>query len=185
MDLTIISLLSFHIRNNFTFHGMEFIGSSNLSQSALIQGVEWNICIDSSQTPSAFLQACSSFSHLFEKTTTLGLSWEGIALSFLLGLTATPERSDGRDIEALCDNNVAFRFDLTEAIEAGRLCPFTYFGIHDRHVDYESIPWRSRRFDPAEIETAFETQARALQIFDEWKAKGQSRTLGFCVGQSC
>jgi len=66
--------------------GVAFIGSSNLSESALIQEIEWNICIDSSQTPSAFL----------------------------LGLTATPERSDGRDIQAFCDNNVAFRFDLTE-----------------------------------------------------------------------
>ena len=101
--------------------------------------------------------------------------------AFLLGLTATPDRTDGADIEALCDSNVPFRLDLTEAIEADFLCPFSYFGIHDRHVDYENIPWRSRRFAPEEIEDALATEARSAQIFSEWRKRGQACTLGFCV----
>ncbi|MDY0374550.1 MAG: hypothetical protein RBQ72_02340 [Desulfobacterium sp.] len=44
----------------------------------------------------------------------------------------------------------------------------------------QGIEW-NLCIDSCHTPSAFETQARALQIFEEWKEKGQSRTLGFCV----
>ena len=75
---------------------------------------------------------------------------------FLLGLTATPERMDGGDLLALCQENLVYRRDLVAGIEAGLLCPFRYFGVPD-DVDYSNIPWRSNRFDEEELTKAVAT----------------------------
>ncbi len=48
---------------------------------------------------------------------------------FLLGLTATPDRTDQADILALCDNNLVFERGLALAIEQKMLVPLTYHGI--------------------------------------------------------
>lgn len=50
---------------------------------------------------------------------------------FLLGMTATPERTDGFNIFELFDYNLAYEIRLQEALEADLLCPFHYFGITD------------------------------------------------------
>ena len=65
---------------------------------------------------------------------------------FLLGLTATPERTDGGDLLALCEENLVYRCDLVEGVKQDLLCPFRYFGVPDE-VDYRNIPWRNTRFD--------------------------------------
>jgi diadenosine tetraphosphate (Ap4A) HIT family hydrolase/HKD family nuclease len=65
---------------------------------------------------------------------------------FLLGLTATPERTDGGDLLALCGNNLVYRCDVADGIRRGLLSPFSYYGVPDM-VDYANIPWRSNRFD--------------------------------------
>lgn len=57
---------------------------------------------------------------------------------FLLGLTATPERMDGRNIYEICDYNVAYEINLKEAINKGMLVPFHYYGIYDE-TDYSQI----------------------------------------------
>lgn len=101
---------------------------------------------------------------------------------FLLGLTATPERTDGGDLLALCDENLVFRCDLGEGIERKLLAPFHYFGVPDL-VDYTNIPWRSRRFDEEALTRALETQARADNALQQWRSHGHGRTLGFCVSQ--
>ena len=53
---------------------------------------------------------------------------------FLLGMTATPERTDGFNIFELFDYNIAYEIRLQEALEEEMLCPFHYFGV----TDYES-----------------------------------------------
>lgn len=68
--------------------------------------------------------------------------------SFLLGLTATPERTDQADILGLCDNNLVYERNLTQGIDHQILVPFHYYGIWDGSVDYTAIPWRNGRFDP-------------------------------------
>ena len=50
---------------------------------------------------------------------------------FLLGMTASPERTDGFNIYDLFDNNIAHEIRLQEALDEDLLCPFHYFGITD------------------------------------------------------
>ena len=57
--------------------------------------------------------------------------------AFLLGMTATPERSDGFDIYGLFDHNIAYEIRLNQALEADLLCPFHYYGISDLAIDGE------------------------------------------------
>lgn len=102
---------------------------------------------------------------------------------FLLGLTATPERTDQADILTLCDNNLVFERNLVHGINQQLLAPIHYYGIYDAYVDYQEIPWRSGRFDPVQIEFAFATQKRAKHIYQHWLKHKQTRTLGFCISQ--
>lgn len=101
---------------------------------------------------------------------------------FLLGLTATPERTDGADLLALCGNNVVFRCDLAEGVRQGLLSPFAYFGVPDE-VDYEQIPWRSTRFDEEELTRRLATRKRAANALEQHDRHGGTRTLGFCASQ--
>lgn len=54
---------------------------------------------------------------------------------FLLGMTATPERTDGHDIYSLFDHNLAYEIRLNRALDEGLLCPFHYYGISDILID--------------------------------------------------
>ncbi len=101
---------------------------------------------------------------------------------FLLGLTATPERTDGADLLALCGDNLVYRRDVAEGIRDRLLCPFAYFGVPD-DVDYDNIPWRSSRFDEQELTNHVATGARAQNALEQLRAHGGTRTLGFCVSQ--
>ena len=103
---------------------------------------------------------------------------------FLLGLTATPERTDQADILSLCDDNLVFNADLFRGIEEEWLAPFTYFGIYDQTVRYEEIPWRNGRFDPLAMDHQFATRQRARHALKEWREKAGSRTLAFCVSRN-
>jgi superfamily II DNA or RNA helicase len=101
---------------------------------------------------------------------------------FLLGLTATPERTDGGDLLGLCQENLVFRCDMFEGIEQALLSPFRYFGIPDE-VDYAQIPWRSSSFDEEELTAALATQARAQNAFDQLRQRGGQRAIGFCCSR--
>lgn len=101
---------------------------------------------------------------------------------FLLGLTATPERTDGGDLLSLCGENLVFRCDLYEGITRGLLAPFHYFGVPD-DVDYAQIPWRSSRFDEAALTEAVATTARAENARVQLRQHGHGPAIGFCVSQ--
>lgn len=62
---------------------------------------------------------------------------------FLLGLTATPERTDGFDIFALFHNNIPYEIRLQKALEEDLLCPFHYYGLSDLTVNGELIDDKS------------------------------------------
>lgn len=100
---------------------------------------------------------------------------------FLLGLTATPDRSDQSDILSLCDDNLVFTYRLFDGIQSKLLVPFHYYGIFDSSVDYKEIPWRSGRFDQEQLSNKLATLARARHALAEWKHRKQARTLAFCV----
>ena len=58
---------------------------------------------------------------------------------FWLGMTASPERTDGFNIYELFDNNIAHEIRLQEAMEEDLLCPFHYFGITDIEFEDNTI----------------------------------------------
>ncbi len=103
------------------------------------------------------------------------------APAFLLGLTATPDRTDQSDILTLCDDNLVFTRNLFEGIQAKLLAPFHYYGILDESVDYREVPWRNGRFDPEQLSNKLATLARARHAVKEWQVRAQKRTLAFCV----
>ena len=54
---------------------------------------------------------------------------------FFLGMTATPERTDGQNIYELFDYNIAYEIRLQDALDNDMLCPFIYFGVKDIEID--------------------------------------------------
>lgn len=62
---------------------------------------------------------------------------------FLLGMTATPERTDGTDIFQLFDHNIAYEIRLNRAMEEEMLSPFHYYGITDLLIDNNEIDNKS------------------------------------------
>lgn len=68
----------------------------------------------------------------------------------LLGLTATPERMDGKNILVHFDNRIAAEIRLPEAIDRKLLSPFQYFGVTDT-VDLDSLKWSAGGYDKSEL----------------------------------
>lgn len=58
---------------------------------------------------------------------------------FYLGMTATPNRTDGYDVFALFNHVIAFQITLQDALSEEMLAPFHYFGIHDLEIDDETV----------------------------------------------
>lgn len=68
----------------------------------------------------------------------------------LLGLTATPERMDGKSILPYFNNRIAAEIRLPEAIDRKLLCPFQYFGVTDT-VDLDQLRWTAGGYDKTEL----------------------------------
>ena len=68
----------------------------------------------------------------------------------LLGLTATPERMDGKSILPYFNNRIAAEIRLPEAIDRKLLCPFQYFGVTD-NVDLDNLRWAAGGYDKGEL----------------------------------
>ncbi len=58
---------------------------------------------------------------------------------FLFGMTATPSRTDAKEVLPIFDRNIALTIDLQQAMEYDLLCPFHYFGISEIKIDGEII----------------------------------------------
>ncbi|MFG3685432.1 DUF3427 domain-containing protein [Micromonospora sp. NPDC047740] len=103
----------------------------------------------------------------------------------LLGLTATPDRSDGGDVRRWFDGRASVELHLWEALERQLLAPFQYFGLHD-DVDLSQLRWkRGQGYDPAELDGIYTgNHARArmvLRAVRDTANVGRMRALGFCV----
>ncbi|NAS24283.1 DUF3427 domain-containing protein [Herbidospora sp. NEAU-GS84] len=104
----------------------------------------------------------------------------------LLGLTATPERSDGQDVLHWFGGRIASELRLWEAIERQLLAPFQYFGVHDG-VDLADVPWRrGQGYDLAslsEVYTGNDARVRLVlrALRDKVGDPRGMRALGFCV----
>ena len=68
----------------------------------------------------------------------------------LLGLTATPERMDGKSVLPHFNNRIAAEIRLPEAIDRKLLCPFQYFGVTDT-VDLDALKWSAGGYDKGEL----------------------------------
>lgn len=103
----------------------------------------------------------------------------------LLGLTATPERSDGLPILHWFDDRIAAELRLWDAIDQQQLAPFMYFGIHDG-LDLRNIPWkRGRGYDVDALSAAYTSSdawARlVVKQVEQHATPATMRCLGFCV----
>ena len=103
----------------------------------------------------------------------------------LLGLTATPERTDGQDVTGWFGGRIAIELRLWEALERGLLCPFQYFGVHDG-VDVSRVPWRrGAGYDLralSDVYTAHHARVRLIvQALVDRVEVSTMRGLGFCV----
>jgi len=106
-------------------------------------------------------------------------------LRVLLGLTATPERTDAGDILGFFDGHIAAELRLWDALERGLLCPFQYFGLSD-NTDLSSVAWSRKGYDTTALEhlyTGDDARVRLVlqQMQDKLRDLKSMRALGFCV----
>jgi len=104
----------------------------------------------------------------------------------LLGLTATPERSDGLTLLDRFDGRIAAELRLWDAIDQHRLAPFVYYGVSDG-LDLRAIPWRrGHGYDVTELSnllTSNDAWAHLVlhQLERHVDDLSKMRALGFCV----
>ncbi|CAD5929008.1 DEAD/DEAH box helicase family protein [Planktothrix agardhii] len=100
---------------------------------------------------------------------------------FMLGMTATPDRTDRKDIFEIFDYNKIFEVSLQEAIEDGYLVPYTYYGLLD-NVDYSHIRYQNNRYRVDDLERNLIIPERNQAILREYMDKGSGdKAIGFCV----
>jgi superfamily II DNA or RNA helicase/HKD family nuclease len=104
----------------------------------------------------------------------------------LLGLTATPERSDGLPLLHWFDGHIAAELRLWDAIDQHRLTPFAYYGIADE-LDMREVPWRrGTGYDVEGLTNLItSTDVWARKVLAEFERQvgdaDRARALGFCV----
>jgi superfamily II DNA or RNA helicase len=103
---------------------------------------------------------------------------------FMLGMTATPDRTDRKDIFELFDYNKIYELPLQEAIERGYLVPYTYYGLTD-DIDYSHIRWNGNKYRVDDLERYLIIPERNKAILCEYISKGcGDKAIGFCVSIS-
>lgn len=103
---------------------------------------------------------------------------------FMLGLTATPDRLDNKDVFSICDYNTVYEATLKTAIDKGWLVPFRYYGIYDESVNYEEVEFKNGRYNERQLEDALSINKRAELILNHYKKYKSSSVLGFCTSKS-
>jgi superfamily II DNA or RNA helicase len=103
----------------------------------------------------------------------------------LLGLTATPERMDGKDILSYFDDTISAEMRLTEAINRKLLSPFQYFCVSDT-VDLSKLKWSRKGYEIRELENVYTSDNhRSSQIvkslYKYVTEMDEVKGLGFCV----
>lgn len=102
---------------------------------------------------------------------------------FMLGLTATPERMDGKNIYEICDYNVPYEISLKEAINKGILVPFHYYGVYDK-TDYSGLHLVKGRYDERELTEVYRDNAERYDlIYKHYMKYHSERALGFCCSR--
>ena len=101
--------------------------------------------------------------------------------AFIVGMTATPDRTDRKDIFELFDYKKLYEISLQQAIERGFLVPYTYYGLTD-DVDYSKIRFQNNRYRVGDLERHLIIPERNEAILAEYIEKGKGdKAIGFCV----
>ena len=103
---------------------------------------------------------------------------------YLLGLTATPSRTDEFNIlENVYDGNLVYEIDQNEAIDRGYLVPCEYQYLSD-NIDYTNIKWQGNKYYEEDLNEKLLVPKRDKKIIDEYKSLNPKplKTLAFCVG---
>ena len=103
---------------------------------------------------------------------------------FMLGLTATPDRLDNKDVFSICDYNTVYEATLKTAIDKGWLVPFRYYGIYDESVNYEDVEFKNGKYNEKQLEEVLSINKRAELILNHYKKYKSSSALGFCTSKS-
>ena len=98
---------------------------------------------------------------------------------FMLGMTATPDRTDGYDIYALFDHNIAYEIRLKEALEYSLVCPFHYFGVSELEIDGIEVDDKTV-FGDVELEERVDHIIRETSYYGY--SGGRLKGLVFCRG---
>ncbi|MDU5440282.1 MAG: DEAD/DEAH box helicase family protein [Ruminococcus sp.] len=102
---------------------------------------------------------------------------------FLLGLTATPERMDGKNIYEICDYNVPYEISLKDGINKGMLVPFHYYGIYDE-TDYTKLHIVKGKYAEEELNRTYIGNAYRHELIYKYYCKyGSRQALGFCCSR--
>lgn len=105
-----------------------------------------------------------------------------VQADFILGLTATPERTDGVDVATIFDDNLAYHATIGDGIAEESLVPFHYIGLKDT-VDFRQIPWRNGRFELEELERRVATSERMERLWTAMQEHPGERTILFCCSR--
>lgn len=112
---------------------------------------------------------------------------EHIRPRLLLGLTATPERSDGRSLLPDFDGHIAAELRLWHALERQLLAPFEYYGLHDG-IDLRDARWNRGTYAIEDLDRLYTgNDRRAEMVVDQLRRRvgsdglSRMRALGFCV----
>ena len=100
---------------------------------------------------------------------------------FLLGLTATPDRLDEKDILQFFGNNLVFEMGQEEAIRQGYLAKLKYIGFAD-NVDYSKIHYNGFRYDVNDLNKLLMIETRDKAIISKFtELAAKKKTIAFCV----
>ena len=101
--------------------------------------------------------------------------------SFLLGITATPERQDRKSVFELFDYQLVAEFTIDDAIANGYLVGYEYHGLKD-NIDYTKIRHNGIKYDVSDLEKNLIIDKRNEEIFNQFvKYCNYNKTLAFCV----
>lgn len=107
----------------------------------------------------------------------------------LLGLTATPERMDCKDITQYFDGTISAEIRLDDALNKGLLAPFHYYGITDS-VDYSEVGWNKGQYVASELSKIYTYNdartgiiLKSLETYLPKSSLHNVRALCFCVNQ--
>jgi superfamily II DNA or RNA helicase len=102
---------------------------------------------------------------------------------FLLGLAATPERLDNKDVFALYDYNIVYEVRLKDAVNKGWLVPFRYYGIYD-DTQYENINNKNGKYNEKQLEKALMNEKMGTLIFKHYSKYKSEKAVGFCSSRN-